>query len=188
MKVNRRSFIHKSALATSGIGLITVLPSKVWSSKPAPSDKINVAYIGLGTQGLRQLPDIIQLADVHIRAVCDPQRKAINYYDWGPTGLRDQMRKLIGNPNWTTGGNNTIPGGLDNGKEIVDAYYAKTGKNYKCNPYTDFRELFEKEKEIFMDAEDAVEEYEREVINEDVEQENVHVDEGVFADEDVPDF
>lgn len=50
------------------------------------------------------------------------------------------------------------------------------------------RELFEKEKEIFMDAEDAVEEYEREVINEDVEQENVHVDEGVFADEDVPDF
>ena len=140
--IGRRKFIE--GVGSEAIGL-TIVPATVLGGKHvAPSDKINVAYIGLGTQGLRQLPDIIQLADVHIRAVCDPQRKAINYYDWGPTGLRDQMRKLIGNPNWTTGGNNTIPGGLDNGKEIVDAYYAKTGKNYKCNPYTDFRELFEK--------------------------------------------
>jgi len=144
--IDRRKFIGEAGSAAIGL---TIVPSTVLGGKHvAPSDKINVAYIGLGTQGLRQLPDIIQLADVQITAVCDPQRKAINYYDWGPTGLRDQMRKLIGNPNWTTGGNNTIPGGLDNGKEIVDAYYAKTGKNYKCNAYTDFRELFEKEKDL----------------------------------------
>ena len=63
--------------------------------------------------------------------------------------LRDEMRKLIGKPNWNTGGNNTIPGGLDNGKEIVDAYYEKeTGKKYNCKAYTDFRELFEKEKDL----------------------------------------
>lgn len=58
------------------------------------------------------------------------------------------MRKLIGNPNWKTGGNNSIPGGLNNGKEIVGAYYQKTGANYKCKAYTDFRELFEKEKDL----------------------------------------
>lgn len=145
--INRRTFI--GGVSTAALGL-TIVPSNVLGGKHiAPSDKINVAYIGLGTQGLRQLPDIIQLPEVQITAVCDPQRKAINYYDWGPTGLRDKIRKLIGNPNWNTGENNTIPGGLDNGKEIVEAYYKKeTGTKYNCQAYTDFRELFEKEKDL----------------------------------------
>lgn len=144
----RREFV--GGIATVAAGL-TVVPRHVLGGNGfvAPSDKINVAYIGLGTQGLRQLPDIIKLPEVQITSVCDPQRKAINYYDWSPTGLRDEMRKLIGSPNWNTGGNNTIPGGLDNGKEIVDAYYEKTtGKKYSCRAYTDFRELFEKEKNL----------------------------------------
>lgn len=146
--IDRRAFI--GGVATAAIGL-TVVPRHVLggSGYVPPSDKINVAYIGVGTQGLRQLPDILQLPEVQVIAVCDPQRKAINYYDWSPTGLRDELRKVIGNPNWNTGGNNTIPGGLDNGKEIVEAYYAKTtGKNYTCKGYTDFRELFEKEKDL----------------------------------------
>lgn len=146
--LNRRKFIGGMATATLAM---TVVPRHVLGGKGfvAPSDKINVAYIGLGTQGLRQLPDIIKLPEVQITAVCDPQRKAINYYDWSPGGLRDEMRELIGKPNWNTGGNNTIPGGLDNGKEIVDGYYEKTtGKKYNCHAYTDFRELFEKEKDL----------------------------------------
>lgn len=144
--INRRKFIGGVATVAAGL---TVVPRHVLGGTGfvAPSDKINVAYIGLGTQGLRQLPDIIQLPEVQVTAVCDPQRKAINYYDWSPTGLRDEMRKLIGKPNWNTGGNNNVPGGLDNGKEIVDLYYEKvTGKKYNCKAYTDFRELFEKEK------------------------------------------
>lgn len=144
--ISRRKFIEGAGTAAMGF---TIVPSSVLGGKHVPpSDKINVAYIGLGTQGLRQLPDIIQLEDVQVTAVCDPQRKAMNYYDWGPNYLRNQMRELMGKPNWTTGGNNTIPGGLDNGKEIVDAYYAKTGKNYTCTPYIDFRELLEKEKDL----------------------------------------
>ena len=47
------------------------------------------------------------------------------------------------------------------------------------------KELFEKDKEIFRDAEDAVEEYERE---EEPEEEKVEVDEGVFEDEEVPEI
>ncbi|MDX1285756.1 MAG: hypothetical protein R3182_12120, partial [Draconibacterium sp.] len=117
--INRRTFI--GGVSTAAVGL-TVVPSSVLGGKHiSPSDKINVAYIGLGTQGLRQLPDIIQIPDVQITAVCDPQRKAIDYYDWSPTGLRNQMRRLMDKPDWNTGGNNSIPGGLDNGKEIVDA-------------------------------------------------------------------
>jgi len=144
----RREFI--GGVATAAVGL-TVVPRHVLGGNGfvAPSDKINVAYIGCGTQGLRQLPDIIKLPEVQITAVCDPQRKAINYYDWDPNGLRNELRELIGNPKWNTGGSNTIPGGLDNGKEIVDAYYEKiNGKKYNCKGYTDFREMFEKEKDL----------------------------------------
>ncbi len=153
-KIDRRKFIGGVGAATLGL---TIVPSHVLGGpgRTAPSDKINVAYIGLGTQGLRQLPPLLRLPDVRVTAVCDPQRKAINYLDWGPSGLRDQMRELIGKPDWATGGNNTIPGGLDNGKELVDAYYSKNNpgkKNKGVNAYTDFRELFEKEKGL-----DAVE-------------------------------
>jgi len=145
---SRRKFIGTSAAA--GIGF-TIVPAHVLGGpgRTAPSDQINVAYIGLGTQGLRQLPSLIKIPEVRITAVCDVQRKAIGFLDWGPTGLRDQMRKFVDDPNWSTGGNNTIPGGLENGKELVDMYYAKNrkgkaGKGVKT--YTDFRELFEKEK------------------------------------------
>ncbi len=146
--IDRRTFI--GGVATAAVGL-TVVPRHVLGGNGfvPPSDKINVAYIGLGTQGLRQLPDILQLPEVQMIAVCDPQRKAINYYDWSPTGLRDELRKVIGKPNWNTGGSNSVPGGLDNGKEIVEAYYEKeTGKKYYCKAYTDFREMFEKEKDL----------------------------------------
>lgn len=146
-KIDRRKFIGNTSAAALGL---TIVPSSVISAqgRTAPSDRINVAYIGLGTQGLRQLPGMLNIPEVRVTSVCDPQRKAIDYLDWGPTGLRKQMRNLIGDPNWESGGNNTIPGGLDNGKELVEKYYAyaRPKEKYKeCRAYTDFRELFEKE-------------------------------------------
>jgi hypothetical protein len=149
-KIDRRKFIGGLTTATVGV---TIVPAHVLGGPAhiAPSDKINVAYIGLGTQGLRQLPSLLEIPEVQVIALCDPQRKAIGYYDWDPTSLRDQIRKLLGKPDWDTGGNNTIPGGLNNGKEIVEAYYAKarSDKKFKgCRAYTDFRELFTKERDI----------------------------------------
>ncbi len=149
-KIGRRKFIGGMTAATVGISIV---PAHVLGGRAriAPSDKINIAYIGLGTQGLRQLPALLEIPEVQVTAVCDPQRKAIGYYDWDPTSLRDQMRKFIGKPGWDTGGNNTIPGGLVNGREIVEAYYARARSAQKftgCRAYTDFRELFAKEKDI----------------------------------------
>ena len=67
--MNRRNFIGGVTSASVGISIV---PSYVLggSKHVAPSDKINVAYIGLGTQGLRELPDLLKLPDVHISAVC----------------------------------------------------------------------------------------------------------------------
>ena len=58
-KLNRRKFISQTA--ATGLGL-TVVPSFVLggNGKIAPSDKINVALIGSGTQALKQLPDWLE--------------------------------------------------------------------------------------------------------------------------------
>lgn len=146
-QMSRRKFIGTLTATTIGA---TIVPAHVLGgpNRTPPSGKINVAYIGLGTQGLRQLGDLLNIPDVQVVAVCDPQLKSTGYLDWSPTGLRDQLRKLIGNDQWNPGGGGTIPGGLENAKEIVDAYYARNRPGQKlqgCRTYTDFRELFAQE-------------------------------------------
>jgi len=147
-KIRRREFV--GTLTAAAIGA-SIVPARVLGGpkRTAPSDRINVAYIGLGTQGLRQLGDLLNIPEVQVVAVCDPQRRPDGYRDWSPTGLRDQIRQLIGNDQWNPGGGGTIPGGLENGREIVDAYYARNRPGQKlggCRTYTDFRELFAQEK------------------------------------------
>jgi len=149
-KINRRAFIGGVTAAAGGL---TIVPSHVLGGmgRTAPSDKINIAYIGLGTQGLRMLPELLEIPDIQVTAICDPQRKALGYLDWNPSGLLNRMRQLINDPEWQTGGNNTIPGGLDNGKELIERYYGLQKGSRKftgCKTYSDFRELFAKESGI----------------------------------------
>lgn len=146
-KISRRKFVGNVTAATIGMSIV---PSHVLgaSGQIAPSERINVAYVGLGTQGLRQLGDMLEIPEVQIVAICDPQLRSTGYRDWSPTGLRDKLRKLIGNENWNPSGGGAIPGGLYDGKSIVDAYYAakRPGQRLKgCRTYTDVRELFDKE-------------------------------------------
>ncbi|MBA4411011.1 MAG: Gfo/Idh/MocA family oxidoreductase [Bacteroidota bacterium] len=148
--LDRRKFI--GGISTAALAM-TVVPRHVLGGNGfvAPSDKITLAYIGTGTQGLRELQPLLSIPELQIVAVCDPQKYAFGYYDWGKTGLRDEIRKTLQNPNWTSGGDQTVPGGLDNGKEIVDTYYSKFRADQKfrsCAAYADFREMFEKEKDL----------------------------------------
>ncbi len=145
--INRRTFIGDVSTAAVGI---TIVPSSVLGGRHiAPSDKINIAYIGCGTQGLREMPDLLELPDVQVTAVCDPQLEAIGYYDWSPNGLRDSLRKCMNNPNWKPDGDGKIPGGLNSGKAVVEGYYSNaSGQNYKCAAFTDFREMFDKHKDL----------------------------------------
>ncbi len=78
--INRRNFIGEVSAAAVGL---TIVPSSVLGGRHiAPNDKINIAYIGCGTQGLREMPDLLELDDIRVTAVCDPQSEAIGYYDW----------------------------------------------------------------------------------------------------------
>jgi len=149
-KVNRRSFA--GTLATAA-GALTIVPRHVLGGNGfvAPNDKTTLAYIGVGTQGLRELLPLLDIPELQIIAICDPQKEATGYLDWGKTGLRDDIRNKLKNPEWKSGGDQTIPGGRDNGKAIVDEYYKKFRPEQKlngCTAYADFRELFEKEKDL----------------------------------------
>lgn len=147
-KISRRKFIGTTAAA----GAFTIVaPHVLGGSKyVAPSDKITVANIGCGTQGLREMPGMLQNEEIQVVAVCDPNKYTTNYIDWSPHGIRNGIRRTLEDPTWGEGLNG-IPGGRDLGKEYVENYYAKNSPsgNYKgCNSYEDFRELLEKESDI----------------------------------------
>ena len=79
METSRRQFLGSAA----AVAAATLVPRHVLGGPRfvPPSEKINVAYIGLGTQGLRQLGDMLAIPEVQIVAICDPQRRSTGYRD-----------------------------------------------------------------------------------------------------------
>ena len=146
--INRRKFLSTAATATVGFA---ILPRHVLGGPGfiAPSDKLNIAYIGCGTQGLREMCDLITNPAIQITSVCDPNKMSTDYIDWSANGIRDTIRKTLQDSNWGASFKG-IPGGRDIGKEVVEKYYSRqNNKDFKsCNVYTDFRELLEKENGI----------------------------------------
>ena len=117
----------------------------------APSDKITLAYIGVGTQGLREMLPLLPVPEIQIVSVCDPNKDAAGYRDWSSNGILTSIRRTLGKPDWWAGADGVIPGGRDAAQDIVDTYYAgqRSADNFKgCSAYADFRELLEKEKDL----------------------------------------
>jgi hypothetical protein len=141
--MDRRTFVELAA--TSALAF-TIVPRHVLGGKNhiAPSDKITLAYIGCGTQGLRELLPMLTVPGIRVISVCDPNRDAVGYMDWSKDGLRDDIRTALGKKDWSPGGDNAVAGGRENGKSVVDAFYKSTG----CTAYADFRELLDKEKDL----------------------------------------
>jgi Oxidoreductase family, NAD-binding Rossmann fold/Oxidoreductase family, C-terminal alpha/beta domain len=147
--MNRREFLETA----SASACFTIVPRHVLGGGGVvpPSDKITLAYIGTGTQGLREMPKLIAIPEIQIVAVCDPSKHAIGYRDWGRDSLLNEMRKALGKPEWMAGTEGTVPGGRDVAKDFVETYYAtqRSGEAFKgCASYADFRELLDREKEL----------------------------------------
>jgi hypothetical protein len=147
LQIDRRKFV---GVLASGALAFTIVPRHVLGGRNfiAPSDKITLAYVGCGTQGLRELLPMLTVPGIQVIAVCDPNRDAVGYRDWSKDGLRNEIRTAIAKADWNPGGENGVPGGRENGKFIVDTYYGnlRSGDHFKgCTAYADFRELLEKE-------------------------------------------
>jgi hypothetical protein len=132
--LNRRKFISRTA--TTGVGL-TILPSYILgrNGQTSPSDKINVALIGSGTQALKQLPGWLERDELQFVSVCDPNKESYDYPLWGKS----------------KGENKGAPGGREIGRKRIHDFYAeKSGKSsYKgVSTYADFRGQLEKEQDL----------------------------------------
>jgi len=110
-KMSRRSFLKSSATAAAGL---TILPSYVVGGlgHKAPSDKLNIAGVGVGGMGGRNIDNvssenIVALCDVdwkYASETFEKYPKAKKYYDWRK--MFDEMGKdidavIVGTPDHT---------------------------------------------------------------------------------------
>ena len=139
---NRRRFLGTAA----GAAVFTILPRHVVarSGEIPPSDKITLAHIGTGTEGLRELLPLLAAPEIQVVSVCDPCQHPAGYRDWSRDGLLRDIRRALNKPDWRAGSEGAIPGGRDVGKNVVDTFYGNQG----CSAYADFRELLDKEKDL----------------------------------------
>jgi predicted dehydrogenase len=159
---------RRSILAGLAASAFIIVPRHVLggSGYIAPSDKVNIACIGTGSQGLRVMIDFLAEQDVHVAAVCDPNERSADYPEWERHEFRTSVAKLLGPgyAGWAewlstdreiylTRTTLTWGGvcGRDPAQRVADAYYAsrkKSGEYHGCAAYNDFRELLEKEKDV----------------------------------------
>jgi hypothetical protein len=147
--LNRRSFLGNAAGAAAAF---TIVPRNVLGGAGfvAPSDKLNVAHIGLGTEGIREMMPMMLSEELQIVAVCDPNKDSTDYIDWSRNGIANDIRKFLGKPDWRKDIDG-IPGGREVGRDIVETYYGSkrpSGQFKGCASFADFRELFEKQKDL----------------------------------------
>ena len=161
--VTRRTFLGTTAAAAA----FTIAPRYVLggAGNVAPSGKLNTAFIGVGSQGLRVMVEFLKHPDVQAVSVCDPNKGSADFPQWGQNEFRDAVRRLLGtNTGWEWLSPNqpmipltrtqSVPAGVA-GREpcqkIVEGYYGsqkRSGQYRGCTAYNDFRELLEKEKDI----------------------------------------
>jgi len=147
--LSRRKFMVSGGGAAVAL---TIVPRHVLGGAGfiAPSEKVALAYVGCGTQGLREMLRLLTLPEIQIVAVCDPVREGHDYVDWSRDGLRLAIATALGKPDWRRGAPG-IPGGREIAKELVETSYANQRHSEKfrgCRAYADFRELLDEEKDV----------------------------------------
>ncbi len=124
-RLSRRGFLGSAATATA----FTIVPRHVLgasSGSVPPSEKVNMAFIGVGWQGIYNLKTFLHMPDVKVAAVCDVN-EAGSYMGRGRAGREP-------------------------GRRAVDAYYAEqkksAGTGQSCATYADFREMLDARDDI----------------------------------------
>ncbi len=116
---SRRRFLKSTAASGFLAAAPAIVPASVFGAK-APSNRIHMGVIGLGTRGIPDLRNFLRNDDVQVMAVCDVNRAS--------DGYRDDVMVM----------------GLEPGLEIANSYYAtqqKSGRFQGVDGYTDFREI-----------------------------------------------
>ncbi len=91
--LSRRSFMKQMAAAAA---LPSIIPASALGrgAVPAPSERITMGFIGLGSMGMNNLRSFIDKPDVQVLAVCDVNHSGDNYAGSGLKG-RDPSRQFV---------------------------------------------------------------------------------------------
>src|SRR5690349_23264961 len=161
--LSRREFLGQSAGAAVGFSIV---PRYVLGGPGfvPPSDKVNIAFIGVGAQGLRVMLHFLKEPDVQGVAVCDVNKASADYPQWDTHEFCKSVRSLLGvdsgwdwlspdQPIELTHSLRVTSGvaGREPCQQIVNGLYASrqtSGKYNGCAAYSDYRELLEKQKDV----------------------------------------
>lgn len=125
--VTRRKFISSAALTTA---VFTIIPRYVMGGKRyiPPSEKLNIAVIGTGGQGIHNIKGLLGHQDIQIISICDVNAESdYSRFYYGGTAGRLPAYALI--------------------KKHLDSLQDSEIKK-DLNSYIDFRRMLEKEKAI----------------------------------------
>ena len=73
IRLQNRKLTRRTFMASSAAAAFTIVSRSVHGgvTRPAPSERINLAFIGTGDQGMGNLNNLLNLEDVEVVAVCD---------------------------------------------------------------------------------------------------------------------
>jgi predicted dehydrogenase len=131
---NRRGFSRRRFLGqAAAVSALTLVPGHVLggAGRTAPSEKITMAAIGAGSQGLENLRAFLPFEQVQVVAVCDVNRESTDYLSW-----------------YWGQGKERRPGGREPARRMVEQHYSqhrRSGQWRGCRAYNDYRELLAKE-------------------------------------------
>ncbi len=126
--VTRRDFLGVAAAAVCSRVPRHVLGG---SGHIAPSDKITLAAIGTGGQGLQNVQALMQFPEIQVVAVCDVERERGGYISW----------------NWAQGRAQQVAG-REPAQRAVEEHYGRvsdSGTWQGCRAYSDYRQLLQDE-------------------------------------------
>lgn len=125
--ISRRKFLNYAA---SSAAAFAIVPRYVLGGKSyvAPSDRLNIAIIGTGGQGINNMKDLLRYPDIQIAAICDVNEQSdySQTYYGGTAGRFPALAVL---------------------KSHYDSQPDSKGAKV-CPDYVDFREMLKKEKAI----------------------------------------
>lgn len=161
---SRREFTSAAVSAAA----FTIVPRHVLGGPgfTPPSDKINLAVIGVGRQGMVVMMHLLQLPDIQVVSVCDVNQGSKEYAEYNSNAMLTAARQLLGagfenwGEDWASPGAVQLTksfstslgiGGREPAKRLVEAYYGSRNgsETYKgCAAFMDFRELLEKQPDL----------------------------------------
>jgi len=157
-----------SRRAFAAAGAFTIVPRHVLGGAGyvAPSERITLAAIGMGRQGMVVTMGLLQQAEIQVVAVCDCSQGGKDYAEYSRNAILQQARRTLG-PGYENWGEDLASpgevmlthnfrtslgcGGREPAQRLVEAYYAghkPSGVWKGCTAYRDYRELLEKERDL----------------------------------------